>query len=284
MVKPFFFKVIRAICTSLFLLSLISTFELPLFAQASSSPNSAAPARYSLSPDELKTSVDQIDQLVKAGSWLEAKSRYQTLIQHDLPEADSEPLRKALEDLNIKILFSPIETPDSSVYVVQRGDALFRLAKKYNTTIELLKKSNQLESNTIRSGMKLKISKAIYSIVVDKLENTLKLFSDKELLKTYPVATGREGHPTPIGSFTIVNKLVNPTWYKAGAVVSPDSPANILGTRWLGFSLSGYGIHGTTLPETIGRAASEGCIRMFNKDVEELYTIVPVNTTVTVAD
>ena len=132
--------------------------------------------------------------------------------------------------------------------------------------------------------MKLKISKAVYSVIIDKSENALKLFSDKELLKTYPVATGRVGHPTPIGSFTIVNKLVNPTWYKAGAVVAPDSPDNILGSRWLGFSLPGYGIHGTTLPETIGKAASEGCVRMYNKDVEELFSVVPLNITVTIVD
>ncbi|MBI4372995.1 MAG: L,D-transpeptidase family protein [Candidatus Omnitrophica bacterium] len=187
-------------------------------------------------------------------------------------------------ELNVNALFSPAVTPDSFLYTVEPGDSLYKIAKKYNTTIELIQKSNHLESDLIQSGMKLKISKAVYSITVDKSENQLSLYSDGERLKTYPVATGKPDHDTPTGSFTIVNKLTNPTWYKAGAVVSPDSPDNILGTRWLGFSLSGYGIHGTTLPETIGTAASEGCIRMFNQDVEELYAIVPLNTTVTVVE
>ncbi len=253
------------------------------WAETATSNPSAAPS-YSLSQSELKTSLDEIDKLLKAGSLLEAKTRYQTLIQYDLPETDRKTLSQALEDLNIKILFSPIETPDSFFYTVQPGDALFKIAKKHNTTVELIKKSNRLERDIIRSGTKLKISKAVYSIVVDVSDNTLKLFSDKELLKTYLVATGRSGHPTPIGSFTIENKLENPTWYKAGAVVAPDSPANILGTRWLGFSLAGYGIHGTTLPETIGTAASEGCVRMYNKDVEELFAIVPTSTTVKIVD
>lgn len=279
----FFIKIIRSIGGILFLLSLIFVFESPLLAQNASATNlvSVSPT---ISQSELTKSLDEIDELVKAGSLLEAKSRYEALIQYDLPEAEREPLRKALGDLNIKILFSPIETRDSLIYTVQRGDALFKLAKRYNTTVELLKKSNQLKSDAIRTGMKLKVSTAVYSIAVYKSKNTLELFSNKEWLKTYSVATGREGNETPVGPVTIVNKLMNPTWYKAGAVVSPDSPDNILGTRWLGFSLSGYGIHGTTLPETIGRAASEGCIRMFNKDVEELYTIVPLNTTVKVVD
>ncbi len=269
----------RGIAVFLFLL----VFALPLLAETvASSPTSSS--RNPISQAELRTSLDEIDKLLKTGYWLEAKTRYQSLIQYDLPEADRKRFEQALEDLNIKILFSPIETPDSFLYTVQPNDALFKIAKKHNTTVELIKKSNHLDRDAIRSGKKLKISKAVYSVVVDVSDNMLKLFSDKELLKTYPVATGRTGHPTPIGLFTIVNKLVNPTWYKAGAVVSPDSPANILGTRWLGFSLAGYGIHGTTLPETIGTAASEGCVRMLNKDVEELFAIVPTNTTVKIVD
>ncbi len=261
----------------------ILTFAWPLWAATPTSSPAATPS-YSLSQNELKTSLDEINRLLKSGSWLEAKTRYQTLIQYDLPAEDQRSIRKALENLNIKILFSLIETPDSFFYTVQSGDVLSKIAKKHHTTVELIKRSNHLDKDSIRVGMKLKISKAIYSIVIDVSENALKLYSDKELLKTYPVATGRTGHPTPIGSFTIVNKLENPTWYKAGAVVAPDSPANILGTRWLGFSLAGYGIHGTTLPETIGTAASEGCVRMYNEDVEALFAIVPINTTVKIVD
>ena len=131
--------------------------------------------------------------------------------------------------------------------------------------------------------MKLKVSIAEYSIIVDKSEKVLRLYSNKEILKTYPVATGTQER-TPIGTFTIVNKLEDPVWYRAGAILPPDSPENILGTRWLGFSLKGYGIHGTTLPETIGTDATLGCIRMYNHDVEELYSIIPLNTPVTVVE
>lgn len=282
MVTFSFYRVSQFLGKAIVIFFFVLAFAFPLRAETTvSNPTSS---HYSVSRTELKTFLDEIDKLLKAGSWLEAKTRYQTLIQYDLPEADRKTLNKALEDLNIKILFSTLETPDSFLYTVQPGDVLFKIAKKHNTTVELIKQSNHLDRDTIRSGRKLKISKVVYSIVVDVSNNALKLFSDKELLKTYPIATGRPGHSTPIGSFTIVNKLKNPTWYKAGAVVAPDSPANILGTRWLGFSLAGYGIHGTTLPETIGTAASEGCVRMYSKDVEELFVIVPINTTVKIVD
>ena len=189
-----------------------------------------------------------------------------------------------LEEPNLNVLFSPLLTSDSFLYVVRPGDSLYMIAQKHHTTVELIQKVNHLSSEKIRVGDQLKISKAVYSIVIDKSENELQLLSDGKLLKTYPVAAGKKESPTPIGSFTIVNKLVDPTWYKTGAVLPPGSPDNILGSRWLGFSLASYGVHGTTMPETVGTSASKGCIRMHNRDVEELYAIVPVGVVVTIVE
>ena len=255
----------------------------PLSAQTAST-SVPADSNYTLSQVELQTSLQEVEALRSKGSYLEAKSRYQTLIQYDLSAEDRGLIRKKMDDLNMKILFSPVLTDNSVQHTVKKGDSLYEIAKKYGTTIELIKKSNSLSSDVIRPGIKLKISKAVFSISVDVSENKLTLFADKEPLKTYSVATGRTGHGTPLGTFKIVNKLTDPTWYKAGAVAAPGSPENILGTRWLGFSLDGYGIHGTTLPETIGTHASEGCIRMLNNEVEELYSIVPTGVSVTLAE
>ncbi len=109
------------------------------------------------------------------------------------------------------------------------------------------------------------------------------LKSNEEVFKTYIVATG-EDNSTPVGTFTIVEKLIDPTWYSAGAVIPPDSPDNVLGTRWLGFDLSGYGIHGTTEPESLGKQVTQGCVRLSNADVEELYIIIPKGTEVIIVD
>ncbi|MBI4335496.1 MAG: L,D-transpeptidase family protein [Candidatus Omnitrophica bacterium] len=217
------------------------------------------------------------------GKLLKAKELYQQLIR-DYPQSKNVfEAEKAMWALNIKLLFSPQATPDSRVYEVQAQDTLGKIAKNFGTTVELIIKANNLKSDLIRPGMKLKISTAKFSALVDKSQNTLTLKSNDEIFKIYQVATGLD-NSTPVGAFKVTIKIIDPTWYKAGAVVPPGSPKNILGTRWLGLSAPGYGIHGTTEPESIGKQATAGCVRMLNKDAEELYAIVPTGTEVTIAD
>jgi lipoprotein-anchoring transpeptidase ErfK/SrfK len=86
---------------------------------------------------------------------------------------------------------------------------------------------------------------------------------------------GAPKSPSPVGSFKIVQRLAEPTWYSKGKIVPPGKACPI-GTRWLGLSVKGYGIHGTNNPSSIGHNASHGCIRMRNRDVEELFGMVSV--------
>ena len=274
MVKPIWFLRALSVITVSLCLSLPH-----LFAETTG----AGEVHYAISAAELKNSLAEVQELISQGELLEAKSRYQTLLQYDLGVEDRNSVRQSLEDLNLKILFSPILTPDSLHYTVMEGDSLYKIAERHHTTIDLIKKSNHLQGDLIRPGMELKVSKAVYSILIRKSENKLILYSDEEPLKTYPVATG-EGVRTPIGTFTIESKLENPVWFRAGAVLPAGSPENILGTRWLGFSLAGYGIHGTTDPDTIGQHVTQGCVRMRNEAVEELYSIVPLKTKATIVE
>jgi lipoprotein-anchoring transpeptidase ErfK/SrfK len=182
-----------------------------------------------------------------------------------------------------KALFSKEIDPDSVAYTVKSGDSLYVLAQKYHTTVDLIKKINGLKSDNIYPKMKLKIHTAPFSIEIDKSKNVLVLYSKDEAVKKYSVATGKK-NCTPVGEFKITDKLVNPTWFKTGAILPPGSPENALGTRWMGFDKPSYGIHGTIEPKSIGSQASEGCIRMLNEEVEELYSLVPVGTKVTIQD
>ncbi|MFH2145714.1 MAG: L,D-transpeptidase family protein [Candidatus Omnitrophota bacterium] len=191
---------------------------------------------------------------------------------------------KRLGQLNIDILFSTEKTSDSFLYEVQPGDNLYKIAKNNNTTVELLMKSNNLSDTLIRPGMKLKVNQAVFSIEIDKSEKTLTFLGDGEALKTYPIAVGADDSPTPVGQFKIVNRIVEPVWYKAGAIVPAGSPENILGSRWLGLSDPGYGIHGTVDSNPIVQQSTQGCIRMKNEDVEELFIIVPVGTQISIKD
>ena len=118
---------------------------------------------------------------------------------------------------------------------------------------------------------------ASLSIWVDKSDNTLILKKAEKIVKTYVVATGLD-NSTPVGSFKVTTLVENPTWYKPGSVIGPYDRKNHLGTRWIGLNKKGYGIHGTTEPEKLGRQVSAGCIRMKNEDVDELFMRVEPGT------
>ena len=100
-------------------------------------------------------------------------------------------------------------------------------------------------------------------------------------MKTYPIAVGARGTPSPDGDFVIINHAKDPI-YRGGDMEIPPGKDNPLGTRWMGLSLKGYGIHGTNVQSSVGKAVSHGCFRMRKQDVEELYTLVQVGDTVMV--
>ena len=112
-------------------------------------------------------------------------------------------------------------------------------------------------------------------IVVSIPDHELAVLEGDQVVKIFPTAVGASRTPSPAGSFHIVQRIPNPTWYTKGKIVAPGK-ANPLGTRWLGLSVKGYGIHGTNRPSSIGHNASHGCIRMRNHDVERLFTMVAV--------
>lgn len=107
-------------------------------------------------------------------------------------------------------------------------------------------------------------------IVVSIPDRKLALVENGTVKAIYPVAVGKESTPSPAGTFKIVNRIENPTYYHPGVVVGPGA-ANPLGNRWIGLNQRGYGIHGTNLPKSIGKAASHGCIRMAKVDLEDLF-------------
>ncbi|MDO8489541.1 MAG: L,D-transpeptidase family protein [Candidatus Omnitrophota bacterium] len=227
--------------------------------------------------------LNQARLLEAKGSLLEAKLLYQKLV-NDFPESPNvADLQKKAEEINIKLLFSPAITPKSTSYQIKPGDTLDKIARLYKTTTELIMKSNNISDSLIIPGRKIKVWNAPFNILVNKSQNILLLKSDEEIFKTYIVSTGKN-NCSPVGTFKIVNKLTNPTWFKAGAIVPAQSPENVLGTRWMGFDLAGYGIHGTTEPKELGKQVTQGCVRLNNTEVEELYSIIPVGTEVTIID
>ncbi len=109
-----------------------------------------------------------------------------------------------------------------------------------------------------------------YSINVNVSTRRLTLYRDGNVVKDYPVGIGKMLTPTPTGTYSIINKAPN--------------PGGPFGVMWMGLSRPHYGIHGTNNPSSIGKIVSHGCIRMFNADVRQLASLVPIGTPVTITD
>jgi hypothetical protein len=122
----------------------------------------------------------------------------------------------------------------------------------------------------------------VYEIEINLPGFELTLLRDGEVFRRFPVAVGRPATPSLVGAYRIVNKAVNPTWYPKGRKPVPPGPGNPIGPRWMGLSIPDYGIHGTNAPQSIGSAASGGCIRMPNLAVEDIFSLVKVGTPVTI--
>src|SRR5579864_4407826 len=118
-------------------------------------------------------------------------------------------------------------------------------------------------------------------IIISIADRQLAVIDHGEVLKTYPIAVGARGTPSPDGDFVIINHAKDPTYLHGDKEIAPGKD-NPLGTRWMGLSLKGYGIHGTNVQSSVGKAISHGCFRMRKQDVEELYTLVQVGDTVMV--
>jgi len=114
------------------------------------------------------------------------------------------------------------------------------------------------------------------------------LYRGDQVVKAYPVAVGRPGWETPTGTFKVRQMFQDPAWVsplQTGVTIPGGDPENPLGRFWIGFWTDGknwIGFHGTPNPRSVGTAASHGCVRMYNRDIEELFQQVTLGTVVTV--
>jgi lipoprotein-anchoring transpeptidase ErfK/SrfK len=128
-------------------------------------------------------------------------------------------------------------------------------------------------------------------VIVDRGAFRLTLYRRLRRARSYRIAVGQAGRETPAGLYRIQNKAIDPAWFVpnsdwagelAGKVIPPNDPRNPIEARWLGI-YDGAGIHGTEVVDSLGTAASRGCIRMAIPDVKELYEEVPIGARVYIA-
>lgn len=221
-----------------------------------------------------------------------AREKYFEALSANPEDAVRASLEEKLGKLNVEMIRLPWPMAEKQEYVVQTNDAIKFIARKFGTTVEMIVKGNELKRpDIIRPGQRLKVFAGKMEVVVSKSRHDLLLSSNGRFFKRYPVSTGRY-EKTPVGSFVISDRIPEPPWHRDdGKIIPFGDKENILGTRWMAIKatgstpeLKGYGIHGTWDNTSIGKSESAGCIRLRNEDVEELFEMVPVGTTVVIEE
>ncbi|MFN4243825.1 MAG: L,D-transpeptidase family protein [Tepidisphaerales bacterium] len=235
--------------------------------------------------------------LQAAGRLVEARERVNRalLLGEFADDADAAAARQLLQQINQVLVFSPQRIagdPWVDSVTIRPGDRLTRIANEYAVPYELLLRINNIpDARRVRAGQTLKVIRGPIHAVVDKRRFTMDLFfgspggEDSVYITTFRVGLGsNDSTPTGLWRVTPENKLRNPTYYspRGEGIIHADDPMNPLGEFWIGLTgvegdavgrLS-YGIHGTIEPESIGRMASLGCIRLLNEDVERVFEML----------
>ncbi|MFA4943829.1 MAG: L,D-transpeptidase family protein [Lentisphaeria bacterium] len=230
------------------------------------------------------------------GQWLQARAAATAVLA--APEVTAyDPFwhRAAgiLTRANLSLFNSDLPMPEKIRITVKSGDTLIGLARRHQTTVAALERQNKLDTarTTIYPGMVLHVMPPQFAITVLKNRFVLLLHNGEALFAYWRVGIGRQNR-TPVGSFVVNSRLQEPVWTPPGQVIPYGDPRNVLGTHWLGLApaagtdpaLKGFGIHGTWEPDSIGTAASEGCVRMRNADIAALFAMIPNGTPVTIRD
>ncbi|MHC4554635.1 MAG: L,D-transpeptidase family protein [Planctomycetota bacterium] len=242
------------------------------------------------SSPQAKESVEEALKLRDAGKIIEARE----LLNDTLNEKLSPNLRSAvkfqLSKLAEKWLFTPeVFSGDklTTRYQVQQGDHLERIAKKYKVPYEILMQINGIDRpELLQAGQRIKVIEGPFNVVVYKSNFTMDLYLQDKYIKTYRVGLGSVEHETPSGRWQVESggKLIKPTWTDpdTGKTYVGNNPDYPLGSRWIAIEgiddatrpRTGFAIHGTKDPESIGTRSSRGCIRLYNGDVVEVYNLL----------
>ena len=232
-------------------------------------------------------SSPKFSEKLKQGTELKNKgmldSAYNVLIEaleHSEPYSDDwVKAAELISEINVYIYKNAVPSKRKQSHTVKSGQSLWDFAAE-NTTIRAVQISNKIpiESSVIHVNQILTFFGGQWEIKASKSNYALQLLLDGKLFRFYKIGIGKDNR-TPVGEFFISGKKREPSWkgYPFG------HPENVLGTRWMRLtkisdgSNEGYGIHGTSEPESIGTASSLGCIRMKNEDVEELFNFIPDN-------
>lgn len=261
------------------------------------SPATATPAGDSATGRNSQRMTAGLDLLARNKPVEARKMLTDALLHEKLSPADADRIRQTLTTLNQKLVFGPDVVPGDTLartYTVESGDVLVKLPRKLGlkTDYRFISRVNNLPSDSLRVGQRLKIVSGPFHAVIIKNEFRMDVFAgdwdQRVFVCSFPVGLGEYG-ATPEGVFAVRpnSKLIDPEWVnpRTGEKFEAGDPKNPIGDRWIGLigasenirDLTGYGIHGTIDPESIGQQKSMGCVRMKADDVAIMYELLLEN-------
>lgn len=210
------------------------------------------------------------------------------LVPMDASDALYDPAASLLGRASMTLYKSGADTETNVDYTVKSGDTLSRIAVNYNTSVSAIQKANGMTNTRLNIGQKLKIPQSVWSIRIVRPDNKLILYANGKLFKIYNVYPGSAVSQSLSGTYKIFSKQKDPVWRVDGQTYQPNTPGNIIGSRWMALKgtgassdAPGTAIHGTNrsgTPDTTPGAP--GYFRLSNADANELYDLVPCETTV----
>lgn len=264
-------------------------------------PGNNAPQPGTLPPTGSTSEVMQLiqagEQKAATGDLVQARSILSKALLHaDAVREDRERIRQKLGPINQDLLFSPKINPAdpmSEEYAIKSGDNLIKITRNRELAVDyrLIERINGLKDKPLRVGQKIKLVRGPFHAVVSKGDYRLDLFHGSPddpqswtYIRSFKVGLG-SGNSTPLGSFVVRprSKLVNPPWVnpQTGQKFGANDPKNPIGEYWLGLegigeskTITGYGIHGTIEPDSIGQQKSMGCVRLGDDDVKMIYELL----------
>ncbi len=224
---------------------------------------------------------------IAAGDLVTARQAFSAALDRGLAPDDEAYIRSELSRIADALVFSRAalsQDPLTATHAIASGETLAGVAAQYHVTLEFLATINGLgDPDLIRVGAPLKVIRGPFHAVIDKSDHRMDIYLSDEYVRSFFVGLGTNGG-TPTGTWRVQHKLMNPEWTDplTGIRYLADDSDNPIGERWIGlqgtsgeaFGRSGFGIHGTIDPASIGENESKGCVRLIAEEVALVYDLL----------
>lgn len=221
------------------------------------------------------------------GDWVAARASLSRALNAALPTGEQETIRRELARINEALVFSRATTagdPLTQTHDVKPGDRLNLLAREHKVPQELLQRVNGIENpQLLQAGRPIKLVKGPFDAIICKSAHRMDIYHGRLYIRSFNVGLGAD-NGTPLGRWVVGNKNIDPDWKDpaTGRYYAPGDPENPIGERWISLECvegdclgrTGFGIHGTLDPKSIGENQSMGCVRLLPDDVSLVFDLL----------